>query len=1331
MDSPEEKCVYRSSKTNKYIIVERVENTIIIYKRCDKDGVITDDTERNYTQRQWEKEGFVKVTTNNKNEDKGGEEDTPGTHKLFSIVINEDGRLIVKDKDGLPVLDMGDIRGPKGDDGYVDPIIKEGKLYFRNKKGDIFTSGGNVKGEDGVSYEPVLDEQTGQLRFKNSKTGELRPGGFDIKGKDGENGKTFEPRVTPDGKYLFFVDGDGKEIPGQYLIKGKDGENGKKYIPHISDDGTELFFTDGEGVEIPGRYPVKGAEGQPGVAFYPEVDEDGYLSWHKVDGETILNNPPTPKKIKGEQGEPGITYKPFVKDGVLYWCDDKGNLVDDLDPARIKGDRGETGKEGPRGLSAYQIWRKQGYRGTEQDFLEFLKGEKGEPAPPANFSFKDVEDWTCPVQKIDTNLIVDSEKGTDSPEKIIEDRIKDIDDVRELGKERRKNSLFENWFNWSCILFLLGGLCIAIGVVTDKSWMWIPAVVLSACFLASAIVSHLLEKKKNKQKKCGKESEKGNSDKTSKANRIGLLKEFAWWCAGADKDLLAMCPGDHTKYVGIGTVILFTALMAWFSSFIAMQLVFDPVSIKNGIHLFGKTITEIPLWSVIFATFWSAMIFCLDRFITNTMYSDGKVTISRKEFMSGLPRIIIAIFLGIVISTPLELKIFKKEIDDKFRQEFLVSCDSLIKNDPKYSKEEEELKVLKTSYDMKKHDAEYFSDKSNAGDAYFKDVHGSFEGSNSSVETGNYKKDPEGNLMLDKKGNPIPLRRNTKEYVVTNDKVFDTLLWNNDKKNAENAEETAQDKYLAKVQYLASVRDTLIGKYKHRDTINSMLKSKGLYERIHVMHEMAMDGYKPWFYKDKPAEQDNLAQTNDSVGAQKTDVLHDMPQQDVVYSSEIVFNSVENSDSIHGAIVEVLHKKLNDTIQSSININKDENEQSENVQVNNKKDKKDKEYLYGAENHKFLAFLDTILHKWWWFLLSSPIGLIMLLFILIDISPVLYKMMLADGKYDNYLHQEKLLAQDKIRLSLAKMLKKLDDGELKRVSPFIMGDAYGKMAKEAYSYVNVEKENAKEQAKKSAEFMVREDYAKYYNLLMKEYQEHNGWRRVFPLSLFEWFVVKKKEEPLPPRIEFEKNESVDPQKGPSETNTNSENSSEPAKPNENKSSEDTSIEKMLEATNREVFQDVLDMKKKIILASYRRWYKTQHDCIICDDIEDENKGCEPFDDEAREGDDTKIHIDEDGKDKERFNHDDFTINTDTGDEEESSQSDDNVSNGKTEDSSQVNNDDDDTNEEKKKKEEEKAEDKDEGAEKEEMKEETQEEDDGSDPDEQELPNDDGDDFPNE
>ena len=47
------------------------------------------------------------------------------------------------------------------------------------------------------------------------------------------------------------------------------------------------------------------------------------------------------------------------------------------------------------------------------------------------------------------------------------------------------------------------------------------------------------------------------------------------------------------------------------------------------------------------------------------MYSDGKYTISWGEIGAGMPRLIIAVFIGIIISTPLELKIFDVEIEEQ------------------------------------------------------------------------------------------------------------------------------------------------------------------------------------------------------------------------------------------------------------------------------------------------------------------------------------------------------------------------------------------------------------------------------------------------------------------------------------------------------------------------------------------------------------------------------------------------------------------------------------------------------------------------------------------
>ena len=132
----------------------------------------------------------------------------------------------------------------------------------------------------------------------------------------------------------------------------------------------------------------------------------------------------------------------------------------------------------------------------------------------------------------------------------------------------------------------------------------------------------------------------------------GFLNEFLWICAGVNRTVLRQCPTDYAKYAGIGGTILFTALMACLSGSYALYSVFYDAYVAIG-----------------FGIFWGSLIFNLDRFIVNTMYSDGKSTISWKELMSGTPRIIMAIFLGIVISTPLELKIFEDAIDIRIEQD--------------------------------------------------------------------------------------------------------------------------------------------------------------------------------------------------------------------------------------------------------------------------------------------------------------------------------------------------------------------------------------------------------------------------------------------------------------------------------------------------------------------------------------------------------------------------------------------------------------------------------------------------------------------------------------
>ncbi len=123
-----------------------------------------------------------------------------------------------------------------------------------------------------------------------------------------------------------------------------------------------------------------------------------------------------------------------------------------------------------------------------------------------------------------------------------------------------------------------------------------------------------------------------------------MLKQFFIICSGADTNLLAECSnGEQNKYAGIGATVFFTAIMAFISSSYALYTVFDNVYIAIG-----------------FGLLWGLLIFNLDRFIVSTF---RKKESFKSEFLQALPRIILAVIIAVIISKPLELKIFEKEIN--------------------------------------------------------------------------------------------------------------------------------------------------------------------------------------------------------------------------------------------------------------------------------------------------------------------------------------------------------------------------------------------------------------------------------------------------------------------------------------------------------------------------------------------------------------------------------------------------------------------------------------------------------------------------------------------
>jgi hypothetical protein len=123
-----------------------------------------------------------------------------------------------------------------------------------------------------------------------------------------------------------------------------------------------------------------------------------------------------------------------------------------------------------------------------------------------------------------------------------------------------------------------------------------------------------------------------------------MLKRFFILCSGVDTDIVNGCSnGEQNKYAGIGATVFFTAVMAFIAASYALFTVFDNV-----------------YTAVFFGLVWGFLIFNLDRFIVSTIKKRDHFL---DEFIQASPRIVLAIIIAIVISKPLEIKIFQKEIE--------------------------------------------------------------------------------------------------------------------------------------------------------------------------------------------------------------------------------------------------------------------------------------------------------------------------------------------------------------------------------------------------------------------------------------------------------------------------------------------------------------------------------------------------------------------------------------------------------------------------------------------------------------------------------------------
>lgn len=826
-------------------------------------------------------------------------------------------------------------------------VEKEGKIIQSIK---ITT----ISGKNGDTWTPQV-LPNGELTFIPSDPTQKPIGPFQLNGKDGKDFYTLWKEHQQSGNteikdFFAYFKGqqgtpgkDGKDgIDG---ANGNDGKDGATFIPHITKEG-ELFFTSNKSSD---RISVGNVKGADGKTFYPHIDgtELYFTEDEEGKGPELFRI-----DLKGETGNDGRTYVPQMDGTKLHFDDLAGHTTSEVDL---------------RGKDAFELWKEHHHKpdATYEEFEEYFKGQNIK----SEYNYLDIKDAQIPIQRINRTLITDSDL-TDGMtiEDFYEHRKKRIKDIRKAGAE-----------------------------ITDNGF-----------------------------------------------------KEFFWWCAGADAPLLRMCPADHSKYVGIGTVIFFTALMAFFSCFTAMQLVFGGLGNDANIGLFAAlplgvmaiificrgirlireekrswlsfvggglaiigivctfkfTSDNINMTNVvaaIIALIWAAMIFFLDRFITNTMYSDGKTTISWLEFRSGLPRIVISIFLGIVISAPLELKIFKQEIVEYIKVEKNANIENKIDSTEEYTNAIKTANVLKSEYEQ--------------AEAEWKNVLPNKEQFPKKLTTNNTV--PNG--TKDRKHEDGTIEQVIAYQNITREETgVDQEKYQNAKNAAAEKKDTAKDKYIAFAndslkQIRQKIKQDLAKKYNDADSV-------GLYAQLEAMHKIALKNFRPLFG----------SSINNAIIKRK--------------NSESSARDIIHSEGLIKSLASLLCFVLLWVIGKSIYLKKYGKYNDKELTDNEKIDKKIFWYKYMPLIAIASLILGLGLGTWHQLLtfLFTPVGLIMLLFILIDVSPVFYKMMLADGEYDKMHYQDKMIEQDFIRLQVAKAMYKVNESELSKLSPFIFGKTFDK-----------------------------------------------------------------------------------------------------------------------------------------------------------------------------------------------------------------------------------------------------------------------------------------------
>jgi hypothetical protein len=121
--------------------------------------------------------------------------------------------------------------------------------------------------------------------------------------------------------------------------------------------------------------------------------------------------------------------------------------------------------------------------------------------------------------------------------------------------------------------------------------------------------------------------------------------QFLITLSGARPDILALCPGERIKFQSLGWAILITAGMAVVSMWFALTS-------AMGVAAY----MALPL-----ALLWGLVIMGIDRWLVTSLPHDR----SSRRWLLATPRLVLAVLIGSLISTPIVLRVFESEINNQ------------------------------------------------------------------------------------------------------------------------------------------------------------------------------------------------------------------------------------------------------------------------------------------------------------------------------------------------------------------------------------------------------------------------------------------------------------------------------------------------------------------------------------------------------------------------------------------------------------------------------------------------------------------------------------------